>query len=55
MSIDAAPHQGTLKRGRAFVEVVDLAEDPDNPRIVYRRIESDGKEEDEGRKGEKIS
>ena len=47
MSIDAAPHQGTLKRGRAFAEVIDLVEDPDNPRTVYRRIES-------GRKGEKL-
>ena len=45
MSIDAASHQGTLKRGRAFAEVIDLVEDPDNPRTVYRRIES-------GRKGE---
>ena len=46
MSIVAALHQGTLKRGRAFDEVIDLVEDPDNPRTVYRRIES-------GRKGER--
>ena len=52
MSIVAAPQQGALKRGRAFVDVIDLAEDLDNPRVVYRRIESDSKEEDEGRKGD---
>ena len=40
MSIVAALHQGTLKRGRAFDEVIDLVDDPDNPRTVYRRIES---------------
>ena len=46
----AAPDRG-LKRGRAFVEVIDLSDDLDNPRIVYKRIDS--REEDEGRKGEK--
>ena len=47
-------HQGALKRGRAFAEVIDLVEDPDNPRIVYRRIESGRKGEQnvEGRKRE---
>ena len=44
MSIVAALHQGTLKRGRAFDEVIDLVDDPDNPRTVYRRIESEEKE-----------
>ena len=47
-------HQGALKRGRAFAEVIDLVEDPDNPRTVYRRIESGrkGEQKVEGRKRE---
>ena len=47
-------HQGALKRGRAFAEVIDLVEDADNPRIVCRRIESGRKGEQnvEGRKRE---
>ena len=40
----AAPDRGSLKRGRPVVDVVDLVEDPDNPRVVPRS---------EGRNGEK--
>ena len=32
----AAPDRGSLKRGRPVVDVVDLVEDPDNPRVVRR-------------------